>query len=555
MHSTRQDADPAASQVSDALPGHVLDVVVLTTDESLLATLREAAGPEHALWRAASADAAVDLLVGGRCGVLIADLSALRGEVVALFERLHAQFPELVLLATGRREDEGAIGSLISNGLIYRFLHKPVSPARAGLFITAATRRYQELRNVEPIALTTVRTIAMRPHMGKIAGVVVVLLGVLTAALLWRTQDRAAPMLMPTAAAPVAATPELTADLTARAQIAFATGRLAAPRGDNALEYYREVLAAQPQHAEARAGVARVLSELDKNVRSALDVRDPGATQAALSVLQRAEPTHPGLGELRAALTELQHVIAQQVSVEPAPQDAVTPVAERDDNAEASVAAQDVVRDGAADVAASAQNGPTADQLAEIARLRERGALIAPPGDNAFESLAALRAAFPEAPELQPHHEALVSALLSQARKHLKERAFDDASAMLARADMLSPGEPAVRALQSELRVEREAQAFYADVVSAASLRRTRESAPVYPREAQRRGVEGWVDVEFTIAADGSTQEFKVLEAAPPGVFEQAALDSVQTWRFAPVIKNGKPSPQRAVLRMRFALR
>ena len=141
----------AALQAGAGLPGHVLDVVVLTSDPGVLATLREAAGPEHAIWHAPSADTAVDLLVGGRCSILIADLGALRGDAAALLDRLHAQFPELILMATGRRDEEHSVAMLVSDGRIYRFLHKPVSPARANLFLSAATRRYNELRNVEPI--------------------------------------------------------------------------------------------------------------------------------------------------------------------------------------------------------------------------------------------------------------------------------------------------------------------------------------------------------------------------------------------------------------------
>ena len=99
MQSTRHDASLAALQASSGLPGQVLDVVVLTADAGLLATLREASGAEHAIWHAQSADAAVDLLVGGRCGILIADLGTLRGDAAGLLERLHAQFPELILLA------------------------------------------------------------------------------------------------------------------------------------------------------------------------------------------------------------------------------------------------------------------------------------------------------------------------------------------------------------------------------------------------------------------------------------------------------------------------
>ena len=164
MQSTRHDPSLAALHAGAGLPGHVLDVVVLTSDPGVLATLREAAGPEHAIWHAPSADNAVDLLVGGRCSILIADLGALRGDAAALLDRLHAQFPELILMATGRRDEEHSVAALVSDQRIYRFLHKPVSPARANLFLSAATRRYNELRHVEPVHMTTAKQIATQPR-------------------------------------------------------------------------------------------------------------------------------------------------------------------------------------------------------------------------------------------------------------------------------------------------------------------------------------------------------------------------------------------------------
>ena len=164
MQSTRHDSNLAALQAGAGLPGQVLDVVVLATDPGVHATLREAAGPEHAIWHAPSADTAVDLLVGGRCCILIADLGALRGDAANLLDQLHSQFPELILLATGRRDEEHSVAMLVSDGRIYRFLHKPVSPARAHLFLGAATRRYNELLQKEPIGLTTSKIVAARSN-------------------------------------------------------------------------------------------------------------------------------------------------------------------------------------------------------------------------------------------------------------------------------------------------------------------------------------------------------------------------------------------------------
>jgi hypothetical protein len=89
----------------------------------VLATLREAAGPEHAIWHAPSADTAVDLLVGGRCSILIADLGACVAMPPPARSAARA-VPELILMATGRRDEEHSVAMLVSDQRIYRFLHK-----------------------------------------------------------------------------------------------------------------------------------------------------------------------------------------------------------------------------------------------------------------------------------------------------------------------------------------------------------------------------------------------------------------------------------------------
>jgi len=108
MQSRRPDPSFIAPAAGVSLSANPVDVVVLTTDAALLGTLQEAVGAEHLLWHAQSADATVELLVGGHCGILIADLQVLRTDAANLLERLQAQFPELILLATGRREEEHA---------------------------------------------------------------------------------------------------------------------------------------------------------------------------------------------------------------------------------------------------------------------------------------------------------------------------------------------------------------------------------------------------------------------------------------------------------------
>lgn len=291
-----------------ARPGQVLDVVVLSSDAGLLEVLRDAAGSEHALWDAPSADSAVDHLVGGRCDVLIADLGTLRGDVAALIVRLQAQFPELIVMATGRREEEGLVGSLISSGQIYRFLHKPVSPARASQFLNAATRRYNELRDVQPAALQTVRMIARKqPLLSKalIGGAGATLAAALIAFFVWQSQDGSLPATMRTTSVGDVPVEDVVKTKLGSAQIAYLSGRLIDPRGDNALEYYKGVLALQPDNAEAKAGLQKVIDALEQRVVKSLQERNPARVVTAWTALQRAAPDHPRLDTLRTQLLAL----------------------------------------------------------------------------------------------------------------------------------------------------------------------------------------------------------------------------------------------------------
>lgn len=571
MHRSGADSSLAALQAGASLPGHVLDVVVLTADGGLLATLRDASSAEQAIWHAPSPDAAVDLLIGGRCAVLIADLGALRGDAAAFFDRLHAQFPELVLLATGRREEEGAVASLISSGLIYRLLHKPVSPARAGLFLAAATRRYHELHNTasDPIGMATIKTVAMRPKLarGLIAGAVLLIVAV-TVLLLWSSGDAPAPSIVPQQVSS-ASPEEQIATLMGRAQIAFARDQLAEPRGDNALEHYRAVLALQPDHAAAKAGVARVAAGLEQRVVAALEARNAPQGRVALAALQHAEPSHPRLDALREQLISVSRSAAA-VSASPAnPTTLAAPPGQA-----ASVRAATAAERGAVDAepasdvdtrtrpeasaAAAADeagsDAPDAEDLQRATQLRERGALLAPPGANAYEALAALRVAYPDAEALRAEEQRLAFALLEQARTALAASNLDEAAVFLGRAEQLVPGMATTTALQKQLAAAQTERSFATNIVQAGTLRRTREVAAVYPRDAQRDGVEGWVDVEFTIAADGSTTDLIARRAQPTGVFEKSAIDSVRRWRFQPVMRNGEAVPQRAVLHVRFTL-
>jgi len=59
--------------------------------------------------------------------------------------------------------------------------------------------------------------------------------------------------------------------------------------------------------------------------------------------------------------------------------------------------------------------------------------------------------------------------------------------------------------------------------------------APQYPVQASASGIEGWVELEISVASDGRVLKTAVLQSSPKGIFEQASIAAVEKWRYCPV--------------------
>ncbi len=78
--------------------------------------------------------------------------------------------------------------------------------------------------------------------------------------------------------------------------------------------------------------------------------------------------------------------------------------------------------------------------------------------------------------------------------------------------------------------------------------------APAYPAAVRAIAVEGSVDVALTILRNGRVGWVKVLQAEPPGYFEQAAVAGVRSWRFEPARLDDIAVECRMLTRVRFTL-
>ncbi len=78
---------------------------------------------------------------------------------------------------------------------------------------------------------------------------------------------------------------------------------------------------------------------------------------------------------------------------------------------------------------------------------------------------------------------------------------------------------------------------------------------PQYPLRASERGIEGWVEVMFTISKAGTVKDPLVTNSHPSSIFDRAALKAIRKWKYNPKIEDGEPIERPGVrVRLKFDL-
>ncbi len=73
---------------------------------------------------------------------------------------------------------------------------------------------------------------------------------------------------------------------------------------------------------------------------------------------------------------------------------------------------------------------------------------------------------------------------------------------------------------------------------------------PEYSPVARQMKVTGHVEVEATVATDGSVESVKVLTGNP--LLTNSAVNAVKRWKFAPFTQNGEPAKALTILSFDF---
>ena len=312
-----------------------------------------------------------------------------------------------------------------------------------------------------------------------------------------------------------AANTELASLVTiARARIQRA--QLLDPSGDSALEYVNRAARLAPQDADVAAVRSELGAALVTGARSALARSDVAKASAFAREAARMGAPADEVAQLQSELAQLQSELAQL---------------------RAQRAAQ-----------------RHAEWLALANARLEQGALVEPVDDSARHYLLMLQDEAPRHTGLDTAWRSFTSAMQDRIAAATVARDWADAEGGLAALADVPNGAAAGESLRAQLATAKLEEHYLAVAAPAGELELLERAAPVYPVEAARDGVEGWVDVEFVVDVTGRPRDFEVVAAEPEGRFEQAALAALAKYRYRPFAQDGHLFARRLKLRIRFTL-
>ncbi|MEA3183111.1 MAG: hypothetical protein QOI59_6634 [Gammaproteobacteria bacterium] len=396
-------------------------LVVLTRDEALVETLK-VLGSEHNI---VTVDAESDLageLVGRQMGVAIIDAAASTA-VERLTEKLKSQFPDLVLIVAGRLDDQSALAPQITNGTVYRFLHKPVSEQRVKLFVDAAWRRHgEELSGAaDPLASTGVIAddrVPLPRNMLLIGGAVLVAL-VIGGGWFMTRKPSPEPVSKTTA---TAERDEQFESLLRRADTAVAAGALVAPPGQNAADLYKQALHRNGSDPRPAAGIEKVIDKLLSAAEDQLGAQHLDEAQKLTDQARTLEPDH-----VRVAFLSTQIGKERERSVLNQARQAAS-----SGNIEQAIAVLDgasannegkhspLVAEARQELEQKKLDDRVGEYLTQAADRLRNGQLVEPAQDNARFFIESARAVAPDEPEVRQAQKQLEERLVAEVRKALE---------------------------------------------------------------------------------------------------------------------------------------
>jgi len=299
----------------------------------------------------------------------------------------------------------------------------------------------------------------------------------------------------PTVAALVQTAPALTVpQLLAAASTAMREQRMVQPVGDNAIEYYLRVLDAEPENRQAQLAILELMPMAQGVTEQLIDGGRLDEAQVAVVLLKRASPTSVIVTSLEQRIVAQRRAAEQKLQAE-TEQAKLAEVRAREQAAAAQAAALAPATPDVAVPTTVASSAPTPARPATTTPARPAGTSASPPPSTTTTI-----------PPTQVASAAPAASVASSTAPQNKDFVL------------------------------------------------TRRVDAQYPRDAQRGRTEGWVELSFTVTANGDVEAVEVANANPRRVFDREAIRALSQWKFSPRIENGKPVAARARQRLEFNL-
>jgi len=366
-------------------------------------------------------------------------------------------------------------------------------------------------------------------------------------------------------------------EVLAQAASRLADDKLTVPSNDNARYFYELVLSNDPENTAALQGLSVIASRLVLQARTQIDRGNFNTAEALLVDVSEVDPSSSALAESSTALIAAREREARALREEADRQEAADRRAAEQRAAEQMAAeqraeeqraealrianAQQAAVPATANAATGEMNNAMTPSISdELAGgpVNEAGNL----GDIAAATEARATTGQSETQELLPAkprddlgtqdaNNAASDALSSESADEVGS-AGDTSAATAAPATT----DAAAIDVSSGTPIEEPGaqNVLNSDPVPVSSLTRRKYVAPKYPRVAERRSISGWVDVIFTVGADGKVKDIAVRDSQPGETFVNAATKAVAGWEFAPVVEDGLVVERRAAVRMLFAV-
>lgn len=272
--------------------------------------------------------------------------------------------------------------------------------------------------------------------------------------------------------------------LRSEASKAYGENRLYAPAGNNAMEYYLALRDKQPADAGASSALTDLLPMTVIATEQGIAREDFGEAKRLAALIEKADAQHPALARLKAAINSSETATLQRAETQKL-------TAEEEAKKQADLAKQ---------------------REEDQRKLQEQQRQQAAAGTQ------------PAAPTQTAAQQQAAAAEAERQRVAEAERQRAAAAAAEQQRQAAAAAQPAAQPARP---------------AASSELRAIAQPGPRYPQTAQRAGATGSVQVEFTVASDGSVGAVRVVGSDAPRQFqrefEREATAAVKRWRFQPV--------------------